>query len=58
MRSRPLRRRHDFLCRGIEDSMIERLEANANILAVHLKSSLPAVLDFPKTALADPRFPA
>src|ERR1700730_16870281 len=40
--SRPLRRRDDLLRRGIEDSMIECLEANANILAVHLMKSLPA----------------
>src|ERR1700732_5058020 len=40
--ARPLRRRDNLLRRGIEDSMIECLEANANILAVHLMKSLPA----------------
>jgi len=35
--------------------MIECLEANANILAVHLNPSLPATLGLAQTAYADPR---
>jgi hypothetical protein len=50
MRACPLGRRHDFLRRRIEDSMIECLEANANILAVHLNPSLPATLGLAQTA--------
>src|SRR3954466_3097158 len=35
LRAGPLRRRHDFARRGVEDAVIERLEANANVLTVH-----------------------
>src|SRR3982750_1761799 len=34
----PFRRVHDLTRRRIENSMVERLETNANILAVHLVS--------------------
>src|SRR4051794_6583146 len=33
--ARPLRRRDDFARRGVENSMIERLQANADVLTVH-----------------------
>src|SRR5215204_5756407 len=35
LRARPLRRRNDFARRGVEDPVIERLEANADVLTVH-----------------------
>src|SRR5215212_4077489 len=35
LRAGPLRRRHDFARRGVEDAVIERFEANADILTVH-----------------------
>src|SRR5918911_2240824 len=35
LRPRPLRRRDDFPRRGVEDAMIERLEADADVLTVH-----------------------
>src|SRR5919107_724330 len=35
LRSGPLRGRHDFPCRRVEDPMVERLKANANVLTVH-----------------------
>src|ERR1700750_1439865 len=35
----PLRRVHDLTRRRIENSMVERLETNANILAVHCRMS-------------------
>src|SRR6478735_7884288 len=31
----PLRGRHDFPCRSVEDPMVERLKANTNVLTVH-----------------------
>src|SRR3712207_3349165 len=34
----PLRRRHDFTRRSVENSMIERLEADADVLTVHRMS--------------------
>src|SRR3954451_10378054 len=35
LRAGPLRRRHDLARRGVEDAVIERLEADANVLTVH-----------------------
>src|SRR3954466_4676061 len=35
LRAGPLRSRHDFARRGVEDAVIERLEADANVLTVH-----------------------
>lgn len=35
LRARPFGRAHDLSRRGIEDTMIERLEPDANILTVH-----------------------
>src|SRR3712207_3262188 len=35
LRAGPLGRRHDFARRSVEDPVIERLEANADILTVH-----------------------
>src|SRR5689334_13296545 len=35
LRAGPLRRRHDLACRGVEDAVVERLEAYADVLTVH-----------------------
>src|SRR5216683_1230337 len=38
LRTRPLRRRHDLARRSVENAVIKRLEADADILAVHTLS--------------------
>src|SRR5215207_9922907 len=43
LRAGPLRRRYDFARRSVEDSVIERLEANADVLTVH-RFSFPVSL--------------
>ena len=35
LRAGPLRRRHDLARRRVEDAVIERLEADADVLTVH-----------------------
>src|SRR6185295_1052428 len=42
LRARPFRRGYDLRGRGIEHAVIERLEADANVLTVHLSLSLRA----------------
>src|SRR6185312_1900298 len=43
LRARALRRRHDFLRGRVENAMIERLQADSNILAVHVSSLCPVM---------------